>query len=243
LVHPPAGGFWRATDFPNPFEPKPPPPTLGTVGTEDDDSGRWDAPDESFVTLYCCTEAEGALGEKLAAFMPNPKAVVRIETFLEGDTDLEFADDQLTTQLESEDVDKLGLTLSHVEAHKEPRFIDVWHWRTCVAIAPAIAGLLAKYDLRSLDKRALADERRGFTRRLAGELRDAATNTEMVGYPQVAGLRYESRLLAGWECWALWEPLPIELSTIRQTRVTIDTPELRSAAAKLGVSLVDRLHG
>lgn len=237
LAPAPSGGFWRVTDWSDPFAPKPPPAALGAVGVEEDDSGRWDAPDASFATLYCCTEAEGALGETLAAFMPNPHAVVRIERFLEGDTDPEFADDHLTAPLRAEDIDSLEWTLAHGSPEGEREFIDVWHWRTCLALAPAVGEVLSRYGLATLDRRALADERRGFTRRLAGALR-AAAEADVVGYPpRAAGLRYESRLMPGWECWALWEPLPIDVTTLTQARVDIDTPELRTAAAKLGVPL------
>lgn len=77
--------------------------------------------------------------------------------------------------------------------------------------------------------------RRGFTRRVAGYLRDQATDQNSL---RAAGLRYESRLPPSWECGALWEPLPIDNSEVQIQSVTIDTPELRSAAALLGVPLL-----
>jgi hypothetical protein len=239
LVPPPSEGFWRVTDWHEPFEPRPAPPALGDVEEEDDDSGRWDAPDGSFTNLYCSTQAEGAIAEKLAAFVPHPETVVSIDDFLEGEPDPEFADDYLTAPLDSEDIGSFEWILAHADSITELKFIDVWHWQTCLALAPLVAGVLKAFGLSDLDRRALADERRGFTRRLAGALRNAATEGDGEPVLRAAGLRYESRLPAGWECWALWEPLPIDPESIERTRVEIDTPALRSAAAKLGVPLAE----
>src|SRR4051794_27841374 len=95
LVPPPATGFWRVTDWDEPFDPRPAPPPLDITLDLDSDSGRWDAPDGSFRTLYCCTDPEGAIGEKIAPFVPNPGAVLRIEEFLESQPDPDWADDHL----------------------------------------------------------------------------------------------------------------------------------------------------
>jgi hypothetical protein len=114
------------------------------------------------------------------------------------------------------------------------RFIDLWNWRTLRAAFPLLVELLSQFQLR-LDRRALVDERREFTRRIAGAVRAAAT---LAGDERgAAGLRYESRVPPGWECWAIWDPVPIDPTTIRVDRVTINTPALRAAAAMLGVAL------
>jgi hypothetical protein len=68
LVSAPATGFWRVTDWPDPFSPKDPPPRVGEIEPERDDAGRFDDPDGKFRTVYCAAKPEGALGEKLAAF-------------------------------------------------------------------------------------------------------------------------------------------------------------------------------
>jgi hypothetical protein len=238
LIPPPTAGFWRVTDWDEPFDPRPAPPPLDETADAESDAGRWDAPDGSFRTLYCCTDSEGAIGEKIAPFVPNPAAVLRIEAFFESEPDPEWADDHLVAPLHAEDIDNFEWTLAHVDAEEPSEFIDVWHWKTCLVVAPMVAATLMSHGLRSLDRRALADERRSFTRRLAGALRTIAdTGRPAGGAPH--GLRYESRLPPGWECWALWEPLPIRGDTIDAVHVDIETPQLRSAAAKLGVHLAD----
>jgi hypothetical protein len=59
----------------------------------------------------------------------------------------------------------------------------------------------------------------------------------MTGELLAAGLRFTSRLPPAWECWALWEPLGLDAENAELERVTIDPPQLRTAAAMLGVVL------
>jgi hypothetical protein len=185
--------------------------------------------------LYCATEPEGAVGEKLAAFMPNVAVIRRIESFLDDEPDHEYGEDYLDVGLDADDIDSFEWSLAHAPATPAARFIDVWHPHTVVALFPRAAALLAAFSLKVLDRRALADERRGFTRRLGGLMRGDATAES--GDLQAAGLRYESRLAPGWECWALWEPLSLDVDEVSVERVTFDTPPLRRAAELLGVVL------
>lgn len=97
--------------------------------------------------LYCATEPEGALGEKLAPFMPNVSAVRRIEAFLVEEPDPEFGDDYLDTSLGAEDIDSFGLLLAHAPAASVGRFIDAWHPATTVAVLPRAASLLREFGL------------------------------------------------------------------------------------------------
>jgi RES domain len=235
LVGSPSGGFWRVTSHHEPFDPPPAPPPVGEGASDEDDSGRWDAPQGEYRVLYCATEPEGAVGEKLAAFMPNVAAVRRIESFLDDEQDPEYGEDYLDIGLDAEDVESFGWLLAQAPANPAARFIDVWHPATVVALFPRAASLLAAFGLKVLDRRALADERRGFTRRLGGLMRADATAED--GELGAAGLRYESRLAPGWECWALWEPLPLDADEASVERVGIDTPALRRAAELLGVVL------
>jgi hypothetical protein len=234
LAPPPADGFWRVTDFHDPFSPKDPPPPIGGVDPAEDDAGRFDDPDGKFRTLYCASEPEGALGEKLAPFALNPNAARRIATFIEGDTDPEFADEGLTASLDSDQIDGFRWLLAWAPPRPAAPFIDLWHWSTCVALVPAVARLLGRYGLRALDRRALADERRGFTRRLAGILRANADSEDGL---RAAGIRFDSRLPPAWTCWALWEPLALDAERAQIETVSIDTPQLRRAAEMLGVVL------
>ena len=75
----------------------------------------------------------------------------------------------------------------------------------------------------------------GFTRRLAGLFWEEAAAAD--GTLAAGGLRYESRLPPGWECWALWEPLALEPANAEIEQVHIEMPALRGAAELLGVWL------
>ena len=91
-VPPPRDGFWRVSSWPQVFDPPQPPAPLGSP-PEEDDGHRYDDPDGQFRTLYCTTEAEGALGECLGDFVLNTAAVVRIEAFLESEPEPGFDED------------------------------------------------------------------------------------------------------------------------------------------------------
>jgi hypothetical protein len=238
LVLPPATGFWRVTDWAEPFSPKEPAPPVGDSKDGGDEAGRFDDPDGEFRTLYCATEPEGALGEKIAAFALSSRVAIRIERFLQGDPDPGAGPEDLSPSLDRETVDSFSWVLAWAPADRAARFIDLWHWRTCGALLPSVARLLARFDLGILlDVHALSDERRAFTRRLAGILRGAATDSN--GRLHAAGIRYSSRLPPRWVCWALWEPLALDRDQADVNPVTIDTPALRKAAEMLGVVIRD----
>jgi hypothetical protein len=211
---------------------------VGEIEPERDDSGRFDDPDGQFRTLYCATTPEGALGEKIAPFIFNSRVALRIETFLQSEPDAGAGPENLSPSLDRDTVESFNLLLAWAPAEPDARFIHLWHWRTCAALLPAVAQLLTRFGLGALlDVRALADERRAFTRSLAGILRAAATDSD--GQLQAAGIRYSSRLPPRWVCWALWEPLALDPDQAHINPVTIDTPELRRAANMLGVILQD----
>ena len=169
--------------------------------------------------------------------MLNPQAAIRIEAFFESEPDEEFVDDQLIRPLDAADVESFNWVLTCAPADPEAKLLDVNHWQTHRATVPAVGQLLMHFGLQAFDRRAILDERRHFTRRLAGVWRSAAVLGS--GDLLIQGLRFRSRLLPAWICWALWDPLPLDASTARQERVMIEQPALRAAARKLGVELAE----
>ncbi len=231
-VPPPAGGFWRVSAWPQPFEPPAPAPPLGARPAVDD-GHRFDDPAGVFRTLYCATEPEGALGECLGEFAFNAAAAMRIERFLESEPDEEH-DEEYRRPLRRADIDAFSWRLGHAPS-SSACLIDVEHWRTYYAVAPRALPALARYRVRRFDRHRLLDERRHVTRTMAGVYRAEATSQS--GELKASGLRFTSRLPPAWECWALWEPLPLRIEEARIQEVTLDTPALRRAAAMLGVAL------
>lgn len=234
LVNLPLDGLWRLTDWYEPFDPPPPPPPVAATNPDHDESRRWDAPNEEFHTLYCATRPEGAFGEKLAQFALDPELAVEIEDFLEGEPD-GFAADNLVAGLSRDQVEQLNWKLAWASSDREARAIDIAARRTQLAVLPGIGGLLRAFGFPGLDAAALRTSQRAFTRQVAGYLHQAAQdeNEEL----RACGIRYESRLPPAWECWALWQPLPLDVDLGKIEEVTIDHPAFRNAAALLGVPL------
>jgi hypothetical protein len=237
LVDLPPGGVWRVTGWPDPFEPPPPPPPISKDEPDTDESRRWDAPNREFRVLYCATQEEGAFGEKLSSFRLEPAVVRAIDEFLVEEADDEFECDDLAGGLTKEDIENLNWQLAWAPRLGGAQAIDITASRSKLAASPGIARFVRAFGFPRLNRVALRTSRRGFTRRVAGYLHEMATDED--GNLQVNGIRYESRLPPAWECWALWEPLPLDMSEAKVEKVTIDHRALRSAAAKLGVPLID----
>ncbi len=231
-VPPPRDGFWRVSSWPQVFDPPPAPPPL-SASPEEDDGHRYDDPDGRFRTLYCATEPEGALGECLGDFVFNTTAMVRIEAFLESEPEPGF-DEDYHHPLSPDDIKAFGWKLGHAPA-RDAGLIDVEHWRTHLAAAPRALPALGRYGIKRFDRHTLLDERRYITRTLAGVYRVDATDEH--GELLASGLRFTSRLPPAWECWALWEPPPLDRAGAQIEDVTFDTPALHTAADMLGVVL------
>lgn len=236
LVNLPLGGLWRLTDWYEPFDPPPPPPPVIKTDPDHDESRRWDAPNEEFRTLYCATRPEGGFGEKLAQFALDPELAVEIEDFLDGEPDEEFVADNLVAGLNRGQVEQLNWKLAWASNDREARAIDIAARRTQLAVLPGIGGLLRAFGFPGLDAVALRTSQRTFTRQVAGYLHQAAQDE--LDELRACGIRYESRLPPAWECWALWQPLPLDTDLAKIEEVTIDHPALRKAAALLGVPLL-----
>jgi hypothetical protein len=162
--------------------------------------------------------------------------VVRIEGFLASEPDKGFDEDYFRA-LTADDVESFDWKLAHASADSGARFVDVEHWRTCNAVAPKAVRALLRYGIHHFDRRTLLDRRRYVTRTLAGLYRLDATDP-VTAELHAAGLRFTSRLPPAWECWALWEPLPLDAANAEVERVTLDTPQLQTAAAMLGVVIL-----
>lgn len=204
-VSAPVDGFWRVSDWSNPFDPPRPAPPLGADPREDD-GHRYDDPDGQFRTLYCATEPEGALGECLGDFAYSASAARRIEQFLLSEPD-DGHDEEYQRPLTAEDIERFQWKLAHAPADMRARMLDVEHLRSYLAAAPKAIPALLRYGIKRFDRYTLLDERRYVTRTMAGIYRADATDPGTGGL-LAAGLRFTSRLPPAWECWALWEPLP-----------------------------------
>lgn len=228
--------LWRVSAWHEPFDPPPPAAPLGPDPREDD-GHRYDDPHGRIRSLYCATEAEGALGECLGEFAYSAAAAVRVEAFLHGDCD-PGEDEDLLSPLDGADIEGFEWRLAFAETEPGAKAIDVDAWTTYLAAAPRILPELPRLGRQRLDRSIVLD-RRSVTRTIAGIWYDEALDEH--GDPRAAGLKFSSRLPPGWECWALWEGAGVDYAsvTVDADPVRIDDPRLRTAAAMLGVHLAE----
>jgi hypothetical protein len=50
------------------------------------------------------------------------------------------------------------------------------------------------------------------------------------GQPRYEGIRYESRIRSGWECWALFDDEDLELEVLETLPIASDMPALQRVA-------------
>jgi hypothetical protein len=238
-LSPPPSRLFRVTDWHEPFSPPDPPTPLGATDHDDEygPAGRWDDPAGKFRTLYCASQAECAVGEKLAHFTLNPAAAARVDAYPDEDPDPEFAEEQLLRPVDGDDIASMNWNLSWAPADTTVGYIDVDHWRTFAAARGVGHILVREFGLRAFDRSTILDNRRSVTRRFAGYLHEAA-----VAYDPIStrGIRYSTRLPPPWTCWAMWEPVGVDASRVESEALTINSPAVRRAARKLSVLLATR---
>jgi hypothetical protein len=196
------------------------------------DGNRWDDPLGQFASLYCATTAEAAFGETIAGYREKDGLIDRISAFLNSDPDSAY-----DFELEPGRVPLdyfADRHLGHVAVDLDVRFVDVDHSHTHAAATPALRDLLRQHRLHQVDRGVMFHADRRLTRPIA---RYYWTLAQSPDHRDWAGLRYESRLSSGWECWALWEPSPIRLHISAVHAVTRINPDLHSAAARLRLTL------
>ena len=176
LVELPLGGVWRVSDWEDPLDPPAPPAPAWETPPGTDAARRWDDPAGEFRTLYCASEAEGALGEKVSNFALRPNVVREVEAFLREDPDEEFLDDDLAGGLDARDIANLDWKLAWAPVDGEAQVIDIAAPRTMIAALSGVRRLMRGYGIPSFDRAALLSTKRGFTRRIAGYLREEATD-------------------------------------------------------------------
>jgi hypothetical protein len=85
---------------------------------------------------------------------------------------------------------------------------------------------LSAIGLHDLDVAAV----RGPDWRVTRLIADWAYTADHNGQHRCAGIRYESRIRSGWECWALFDDEDLELEVLERLPIASDMPALQRVA-------------
>lgn len=112
----------------------------------------------------------------------------------------------------------------HIRLPQEAQFLDVESPDTHQFLRNELALGLSAIGSTDLDVAAV----RGPDRRVTGLISDwAYMAADESVEPLYAGIRYESRLNSGWECWALFDDDELEIEVLETLPIDLELPALR----------------
>jgi hypothetical protein len=212
VVAAPAEGLWRVARGANP---------LGTPPRNRGDAGggnRFDPLSARVDVLYFGTDLDACFGETLARLRPNLNLVAVIQNewrergFMEpGSVAADW---------------RQRRSAVHVGVPEGAGFLDVEAPETHQFLRGELALGLSALGLHDLDVSTV----RGPDRRVTRLIADWAYLANDGERPLYAGIRYESRVRSGWECWALFDDEELSLEVIETLPITLDMPALRRIA-------------
>lgn len=210
-VSPPPGGVYRLSR--GPAEPFDPPEWEraqedGTFGNRFDDPSAKDGtrPEERFRVIYCATQRGATFGETVARFRPDLDLLASLDVI----SDEESVAEALAGAVDPKDP-RRGLILAdwrlkrrigHTVLDPSLGFVDIASAETMQYLRNALAPLADQLGLSDVDLGSVTGSNRSFTQECARYLHD---QTDDVGNPVYAGIRYPSRLKSDWECWAVFD--------------------------------------
>jgi hypothetical protein len=213
IVAPPLDGLWRVGRGDNPLTV--PDTRPGAILQR---ANRFDPLTMAYGVLYLATTLQACFGETLARFRPSLKLLALV----------------------SEEWHELGFmpvgsvaadwrqrrTAVHVKLPPNLTFLDVESPTTHQFLRSELALGLSAIGLNDLDVSAVRGPNRQVTQ-LISEWAYTAADGEQ---PLYAGIRYESRIRSGWECWALFDDEELEIEVVESIPITPDLPDLGSVA-------------
>jgi hypothetical protein len=211
-VRAPRGGLWRVARGANPLAP-PPQREVADGGVN-----RFDPLTIDSGVLYFGSDLDTCFGETLARLRPSLAVLAVVEEewrargFMDAGT---VAADWRQRR-----------TAVHIRLPEDALFLDAESPKTHQFLRQELALGLSALGFGDLDVAAV----RGPDRRVTRLIADWAYLAEDEGRPRYAGVRYESRLRSGWECWALFDDEDMELEVIETLPVTREMPALQRVA-------------
>jgi len=217
-VRAPESGLWRVARGDDPLR-------VPASGKEVGEGGanRFDPLTVDCGVLYFGTDLETCFGEVLARFRPSLKLLSVVE---EEWRELGFMD------VGSVAADwRQRRSAVHIRLPEEAQFLDAESVVTHQFLRKELALGLSSIGLADLDVAAV----RGPDRRVTRLIADWAYMAEAERLPRYAGVRYESRIRSGWECWALFDDEDLEIEVVETLPITPDMKALVEIAGLFGL--------
>lgn len=186
-------------------------------------ANRFDPLTLPYRVLYFGSDLETCFGETLARFRPSLKLLSLVEeewrarNFMAVGT---IAADWCQRR-----------SAVHIRLPATLRFLDAESAVTHQFLRQELALGLSAMGVDDLDVGAV----RGPDRRVTQLISEWAYQAQEHDRPRYGGIRYESRIRSGWECWALFDDEDLELEVVETKPVTPDMPELRAVANLFGL--------
>lgn len=209
----PAGGLWRVARGDNPLAVPTGLPRPGVSG-----GNRFDPLTLDYGVLYFGSDLEACFGETLARLRPSLEMLAVVKKEWE---ELGFMD----TGSVAADW-RQRRTAVHVRLRGDLLFLDVESSQTHQYLRGELALGLSTLGLTDLDVGTV----RGPDRRVTKMISEWAYMSEESGHPRFAGIRYESRIRSGWECWAAFDDEELDIDVLETLPITPDMPALAAVA-------------
>ena len=186
---------------------------------------RFDPLTMTYGVLYFGTNLEACFGETLARLRPSLEllALVKDEWQERG---------FMAVGTVAADW-RQRRTAVHVRLPETAAFVDVESPVTHQFLRTELALGLSSIGLSDLDVSTV----RGPDRRVTKMISEWAYMAADGDQPRYAGIRYESRIRTGWECWALFDDEDLRIEVMETVPITPDMPALMSVANLFGLQI------
>ena len=235
----------------DPFEPKPweLADEDGTLGDRFDDPGGRPGRAvvipllQRFRVIYCATKPSGAFGETVARVRPKLTEIPGfaeieadedypepLDAYLHGLRDPLFPDRGILSASW-----RLERQLYQTRLDRAMLFVDICSPTTIETLRRELAAVALRLGLSDIDFSTVIGPMREFTQECS---RCIYEQTDDLGRPIFAGIRYKSRLNAEWECWAIFhDRMEGRHSPGFPETITPDHPALCEVAAQYHLSI------
>lgn len=220
VVGPPPDGLWRVARGEDPLAV-----STSARGIADAGANRFDPLTVDASVLYFGSDLKTCFGETLARLRPNLAMLSVVE---DEWRELGF----MAVGTVAADW-RQRRSAVHVRLPTGTKFLDVESVVTHQHLRKELALGLSALGLDDLDVAAV----RGPDRRVTRLIADWAYLADNNGEPLFAGIRYESRIRSGWECWALFDDDNLHLDVIETLPITPDLPALQEVADLFGLRI------